>query len=71
MTEILSKPIIASLIFSVIGITVLIFSFWVIDKLTPYPLWKEIVEKKNIALAILAAGFMLSLGMIISAAIHG
>lgn len=71
MTELLSKPIISSLIFSVIGITVLVFSFWIIDKLTPYPLWKEIVEKKNVALAILAAGFMLALGLIISAAIHG
>ena len=65
------KPIIASLIFAGIGIVALVFSFWIIDKLTPHSLWKEILEKGNIALAILAAGFLIALAMIISAAIHG
>ena len=33
--------------------------FWVLDLLTPYELWKEIVEEKNIALAILVAAMCL------------
>ena len=72
MNEIINaKPIIASLIFAAIGIIVLVFSFWVIDRITPHNLWKEIIENKNIALAILAGAFLLAIGMIIASAIHG
>ncbi len=59
-----------SLLFAGIGILVLVLSFIIIDKLTPYSLWKEIVEHKNVALAIFAASFMLGLAIIISSAIH-
>ncbi len=59
-----------SLLFAGIGILVLVLSFIIIDKLTPYNLWKEIVEHKNVALAIFAASFMLGLAIIISSAIH-
>ena len=61
----------AAIIYSLLGIIVLIATFIIVDKLTPHNLWKEIVEKGNIALSILAAGFMVALGMIISSAIHG
>lgn len=72
MNEYLSlKPIVASLVFASIGIIALVFSFWIVDKMTPHSLWKEIIEKGNTALAVLAAGFLIALAMIISAAIHG
>ena len=35
-----------------IGIVVFCLTFIVVDKLTPYDLWKELVETKNTALAI-------------------
>ncbi|MFN8715228.1 MAG: DUF350 domain-containing protein [Bacteroidota bacterium] len=67
-----TKPLIASLIYSVIGIVVLVFAFWIVDKIVVrHNLWKEIVEKQNTALAIVAGAFMLALGWIIAAAIHG
>jgi putative membrane protein len=59
-----------SLLFAGIGILVLVLSFIIIDKLTPYNLWKEIVEHKNLGLAIFAASFMLGLAIIIASAIH-
>ena len=65
------KYIIASLVFSVIGIVVLSFSFIIFDKLTPGNLWKEIVEEQNVALAITTAAFTLAIAQIIAAAIHG
>ena len=72
MNEFLSmKPILASLIFAGIGIVTLVFSFWIVVKITAHSLWKEILEKGNVALAILAFGFLIALAMIISAAIHG
>jgi uncharacterized membrane protein YjfL (UPF0719 family) len=39
--------------------------------LTPGELWKEIIERQNMAVAILAGAVALGLSMIISAAIHG
>lgn len=65
------KLIIASVLYSVIGIIILMLSFFVIDKLTPGTLWKEIIEEHNTALAIMAAAFMIAVALIISAAIHG
>jgi len=45
--------------------------FVVIDKLTPYDLWAEIVEKKNTALAIVVGAMCIAIGLIVSAAVHG
>ena len=41
-----------SLLYSLLGVLIFWISLVVIDKLTPYDLWGEIVEKKNVALAI-------------------
>jgi putative membrane protein len=64
------QHVLNSLLFAGIGIIVLVFSFIIIDKLTPYNLWKEIIEKRNISLAIVVASCMLGLAIIISSAIH-
>jgi uncharacterized membrane protein YjfL (UPF0719 family) len=48
-----------------------VVSFYLFNKLTPGTLRKEIIEDHNNALAILGAAFMLSMALIISAAIHG
>lgn len=60
-----------SVLFAGIGIIILVLSFIIIDKLTPYNLWKEIIEKRNVSLAIVAGAFLLGLAIIISSAIHG
>jgi len=67
------KPgiVLGSIIYAVIGVLVFWLSFVIIDKLTPYKLWEEIVEHKNLALAIVVAAMCISIGMIVSAAIHG
>lgn len=60
-----------ALVYSVFGILILIIAFWIIEKITPENLWKEIIEKQNRALAIVAAAFILAIAIIISSAIHG
>ncbi len=65
------KYVVASVVYSFLGIAVLVISFVVVEKITPQNLWKEIVEKQNKALAIMAAAFMIAIAMIISSAIHG
>jgi uncharacterized membrane protein YjfL (UPF0719 family) len=65
------KYVISSVLYSFIGIVILLISFWVIEKITPENLWKEIIERKNNALAIMAAAFMIAIAIIIASAIHG
>jgi len=59
-----------ALIFAVLGIVIFVGTFVVVDKMTPYHLWKEIVEDKNIALAILLGAMSIGLCIIIAAAVH-
>lgn len=65
------KYVVASVVYSLIGIVVLLVCFIVIEKISPQNLWREIIEKQNIALSIMAAAFMLAIAIIISSAIHG
>lgn len=60
-----------SLLFALIGVVVFWISFIVIDKLTPYDLWKELVEKQNMALGIVVAAMSLGISIIVAAAVHG
>jgi putative membrane protein len=60
-----------SIVFSVVGVVVFWVSFVVIDTLTPYNLWKEISEDRNLALAIVVGAMSVGICTIIAAAIHG
>jgi putative membrane protein len=60
-----------SILYALIGVVVFWISFVLVDKLTPYKLWEEIVEHKNVALAIVVGAVAISIGQIVAAAIHG
>lgn len=62
--------ILNSLIYALLGVVIFIISFIIVDKLTPYDLWKQLVEEKNIALAIVLGAAALGICVIIAAAIH-
>ena len=62
---------IGSILFALVGVLVFWISFIIIDKLTPYNLWEEIVEKQNVALALVVAAMSLGICVIVAAAIHG
>jgi putative membrane protein len=59
-----------SILYALIGVLVFWICFIVVDKLTPYDLWAEIVEKKNVALAIVVGAMCLGIAIIVAAAIH-
>ena len=65
------QPVVNSIIFSFLGIIILLAAYFIIEKITPQNTWKEIVEKNNVAVAIVLAAFIIGISMIISAAIHG
>jgi uncharacterized membrane protein YjfL (UPF0719 family) len=59
-----------ALLYSVLGIVIFVVAFVIIDKMTPYHLWKEIIEDKNVALAILIGALSIGMCIIIAAAVH-
>jgi putative membrane protein len=66
------KPaaLVGTIVYSAIGIIFMFLSFIVIDKLTPYDLWKELCENRNQPIATLAAAIFIGISIIIAAAIH-
>jgi len=67
MTE---YPVINGLIFCGIGIVVFVIAFSLVVKLAPLDLWKQIVEERNTAAAILAGAVALGICWIIAATLH-
>ncbi|QNM95987.1 DUF350 domain-containing protein [Chitinimonas koreensis] len=62
--------VLASLVYSLLGVAVFWLSFIVIDRLTPYDLWKNLVEERNQALATVVAAMCLGIAIIVASAIH-
>jgi uncharacterized membrane protein YjfL (UPF0719 family) len=62
--------IISALVFTILGIVVFVLAFLIMDKVTPYHLWKEIVQEHNMALAILVGAMSIGICIIIASAIH-
>ncbi len=60
-----------SIVYALLGVVVFWLSFVIIDKLTPYALWEEIVEKRNMALAVVVAAMCLGISIIVAAAVNG
>jgi len=67
------KPaiIFGSVLYALIGVIIFWVCFVIVDLITPYRLWDEIIEKKNLALAIVVGAMCIAIGMIVSAAVHG
>ncbi|MRD46928.1 DUF350 domain-containing protein [Caenimonas koreensis DSM 17982] len=60
-----------SIVYALIGVIIFWVSFLIIDKVTPYDLWGEIVEKQNVALGIVVGAMSLGICIIVAAAVHG
>ena len=59
-----------SILYALIGVLIFWITFMIIDKITPYDLWQEIVEKQNMALGLVVAAMSLGICIIVAAAIH-
>ena len=70
MDSTLLSNLVAAVIFAVLGIVTFVIAFKLIDRLTPFMLWKEIIEEHNTALAVLIGFIALGISIIIAAAIH-
>jgi putative membrane protein len=67
----MSQALVNSIVYAFLGIGILAVTFILFELLTPkHNLRKEILENKNMALALLAGFFMLAVAIIIASAIH-
>jgi uncharacterized membrane protein YjfL (UPF0719 family) len=65
------KALIASVVYSLIGIVMFALSFLAIHLISPFSIRKEIEQDQNTALAILIGAVIIGLSIIIAAAIQG
>jgi putative membrane protein len=70
MSEFHPGYLLNALLYAVLGIIIFAGAFALIDKMTPYDLWAEIVEHKNVALAIMVGAMSIGVCIIIAAAVH-
>jgi putative membrane protein len=62
--------LLGTVLYALIGVLIFWMMFVIIDKITPYNLWQEIVEKQNLALGLVVAAMSLGICVIVAAAIH-
>jgi putative membrane protein len=70
MTDFNPGYLLNAIVYSVLGIIIFSLSFVIIDKMTPYDLWREICENRNTALAIMVGAMSIGVCIIIAAAVH-
>ena len=63
--------IVETLVFTLIGLLLFAIAFWIIVKVSPFSIRKEIEDDQNIALGIVIAAVIIGISLIVSAAIHG
>ena len=62
--------ILNSILYAFLGVVIFCLAFVLVDRLTPYQLWKELIEKQNVAIAIVVGLTALGICLIVAAAIH-
>jgi uncharacterized membrane protein YjfL (UPF0719 family) len=63
-------PIVNALLFACLGIGLFIIVAAALARVAPFDVWKQIVEERNVAAAILAGAVALGLCWIIASAMH-
>ncbi len=69
--DVMGRAVVAAMVFSAAGIVVFGVAWWIICKVTPFSIRKEIEEDHNTALAVMIGAVIIGISLIISAAMHG
>lgn len=67
----LGEALVSSAAFAGVGLAVFAIAFWLMAKLTPFSLRKEIEEDQNTALGIIMGAVVIGIAVVIAAAISG
>ena len=65
------KQIEMTILYGALGMAFFAIAFFIIVKIAPFSIRKEIEEDQNTSLAILIGSVILGIALIVSAAIHG
>jgi len=69
--EPLLQGLLATVLFTVVGLIFFGITFFLITRLTPFSVQKEIEEDQNVALGIVIGAMIIGVAMIVSASLHG
>ena len=69
--ENLGDAVVSTAVFAGIGLAVFGIAFWLMVKIAPFSVKKEIEDDQNTALAIIIAGVLIGISLIIAAAVSG
>ncbi|MGE0870288.1 MAG: DUF350 domain-containing protein [Kofleriaceae bacterium] len=67
----IGDAVVSSAVFAGIGLVVFGVAFWLMTRLAPFSIKKEIEDDQNVALAVIMAGVIIGVSLIISSAISG
>ena len=62
--------IVSTVVYTALGLVLFLVSWFVIEKLTPFSLRKEIEEDQNLAVAVLIGAVFIALSILIAAVIR-
>jgi uncharacterized membrane protein YjfL (UPF0719 family) len=57
-------------VYGIVGLAFLALAYFAIDRMTPFSFRKEIIDEKNVALAVLLGAVFIAVALILAAAIH-
>jgi uncharacterized membrane protein YjfL (UPF0719 family) len=63
--------IVSTLVFSLIGLVLFALAFFIIVKVSPFSIRKELEEDQNVALGIVIGSVIIGIALIVAAAVHG
>jgi len=67
----LGKQLLTTLAFTSLGLVIFGLAFWIMEKLAPFSLRKEIEEDHNTALAVIMSAVIIGISLIIMGALIG
>ena len=74
MSEILDalgKPLVTTCLFTIVGLLLFGFAFWIIVKMAPFSIRKELEQDQNVAIAVVIASVIIGIAIIVAAGVHG
>ena len=71
MSDLVTQHLEAAVVYTVLGLIVFSLAFFIMVKLSPFSVRKEIEEDQNMALAILMGSVILGIAHIIASAVNG
>ena len=63
--------LVTTIVFVLLGLIVFAIAYWIIVKVSPFSVRKEIEDDQNIALGIVIGAVILGVAIIIAAVVHG